>query len=1147
VVVTLLAAIVVPPAPAAARAEPGPPASDGQLVSSYPVRSAAVHSTAAPPQSIDTDRRDRPVAPGVTLSSFDRVDPRGWLRADAVTADLTGGVRVDYLYPGAVSAVEPLSAQADRGRAVAAVNGDFFDIDNSGAPKGVGISGGQVIKSPDAGWNRAVGIDAAGVGHVVDVFFEGSVTTPGGTLALAQLNNAAIPVDGIGAFTHLWGAYSRGRAVQGSAAVREVAVVGGRVAAVADTAGAGVIGADGFVLVGREKGADALRALTVGDAVSIDYRARSGDDSRLRAAIGGNARLLVDGAVSPEAADDVTAHPRTAVGFSADGHRMYLLTVDGRQTDSRGVTMRELALLMKELGAVHALNLDGGGSSTMLAREPGSATVQVENSPSDGRERPVPNGLGIFAPAGSGRLTGFWVETGAEPGSAPGAAPVRGGRPDRVFPGLTRTVTARGHDETYGPAAGDPTWRVDAPARGFVQPDGGQAATFRALLPGPVTVTAGRGGATGSLGLTVLGPLQRIEATTDRLTVADPQQPGRFGVVGYDRAANTAPIEPGDLRLDYDRSLLDITPAADGGFSVSAKQPTGSALVTVRVGNLSTIVPVSIGLEPRVFATFDDGAAWTFGTARAAGTVTPVAEGRTGAGLKLTYDFTLSTGTRTAYAIPPRPIAIEGQALALGAWVYGHGRGEWTAFSITDANNQTYSLYGPYITWTGWRYLEVAVPPTVAYPVTVNRFYTIETTAARQYTGEVIIDDLVAKVAPSVTVPVRASPRAPFVVTDATAGDAPWRYAVMSDAQFVAAAPNSPLVAAARRTLREIKAARPDFLVINGDLVDTAYPADFALARRVLTEELGDDLPWYYVPGNHEIMGPGDTGNFSAEFGTTYRSFDHRGVRFVLLNSATGTLRGGGFDQLALLRERLDEARGNPAVSAVVVMQHHPPRDPTPAKGSQLGDRKEAALVEQWLAAFQRGTGKGAAFVGAHVGAFHAAQVDGVPYLINGNSGKAPSTPAAEGGFTGWTMIGVDPRQVPGGGPAWWDPAGARPQWFRAEIRPHVDSLALAAPAQAVAGTPVVLRATISQGTRQVPAAYPVGYDWSASPGVHIGGWTGVRPWHVARLDPDTGELTGLRPGTVTVRIAVNGAEATATVVLVAASAAGAVAGRYAA
>ncbi|MGK5512374.1 metallophosphoesterase family protein, partial [Brevibacillus formosus] len=87
--------------------------------------------------------------------------------------------------------------------------------------------------------------------------------------------------------------------------------------------------------------------------------------------------------------------------------------------------------------------------------------------------------------------------------------------------------------------------------------------------------------------------------------------------------------------------------------------------------------------------------------------------------------------------------------------------------------------------------------------------------------------------------------------------------------------PDSDLVAQARRTLREVKAAKPDFLVINGDFVDTAYPADFALAKRILDEELGGELPYYYVPGNHEIMGA-PIANFRAAFGDTQRVFDHK-------------------------------------------------------------------------------------------------------------------------------------------------------------------------------------------------------------------------------------------------------------------------------
>ena len=48
-------------------------------------------------------------------------------------------------------------------------------------------------------------------------------------------------------------------------------------------------------------------------------------------------------------------------------------------------------------------------------------------------------------------------------------------------------------------------------------------------------------------------------------------------------------------------------------------------------------------------------------------------------------------------------------------------------------------------------------------------------------------------------------------------------------------------------------------------------------------------------------------------------------------------------------------------------------------------------------------------------------------------------------------------------------------------------------------------------------------YDWSGSPSLHIGARSGVRPWHVAWLDPVTGTLTALRPGQVTVAITVNG------------------------
>ena len=92
--------------------------------------------------------------------------------------------------------------------------------------------------------------------------------------------------------------------------------------------------------------------------------------------------------------DDGEMHPRTAVGVDRDDKELIILVVDGRQEFSRGYTMVELADMMTALGAENAINLDGGGSSTMYTRT-GTGAMGIVNEPSDGSERLVPNALGV--------------------------------------------------------------------------------------------------------------------------------------------------------------------------------------------------------------------------------------------------------------------------------------------------------------------------------------------------------------------------------------------------------------------------------------------------------------------------------------------------------------------------------------------------------------------------------------------------------------------------------------------------------------------------------------------------------------------------------------------------------------------------------
>jgi hypothetical protein len=117
----------------------------------------------------------------------------------------------------------------------------------------------------------------------------------------------------------------------------------------------------------------------------------------LRALIGGWPRLILHGQSVADSADriestsaafSVTRHPRSGVGISRDSATLYLVTVDGRQESSSGVSLVDFAKLMLSLGIYEGVNLDGGGSTTMIV------AGKVVNHPSDlTGERTISNAL----------------------------------------------------------------------------------------------------------------------------------------------------------------------------------------------------------------------------------------------------------------------------------------------------------------------------------------------------------------------------------------------------------------------------------------------------------------------------------------------------------------------------------------------------------------------------------------------------------------------------------------------------------------------------------------------------------------------------------------------------------------------------------
>ncbi len=120
----------------------------------------------------------------------------------------------------------------------------------------------------------------------------------------------------------------------------------------------------------------------------------------------GGGPVLVSGgeAIQTPDPDDLSTEPRTCVGATEDGKTVYLMVIDGRQeTYSVGMDFSDMAKVMEALGCWSAINLDGGGSSTFYIRTDTSDAsfsdedrFEILNSPSDGQERAVWNGLAII-------------------------------------------------------------------------------------------------------------------------------------------------------------------------------------------------------------------------------------------------------------------------------------------------------------------------------------------------------------------------------------------------------------------------------------------------------------------------------------------------------------------------------------------------------------------------------------------------------------------------------------------------------------------------------------------------------------------------------------------------------------------------------
>ncbi|WP_404455655.1 S-layer homology domain-containing protein [Virgibacillus necropolis] len=154
-----------------------------------------------------------------------------------------------------------------------------------------------------------------------------------------------------------------------------------------------VIPKKGFVLSAHGTGSDKMKGIEIGDSIklSIDIDEQWKNSSFMLAS---GPMLVEDGKVSltmdPNSDSARTRAPRTAVAIDRTGEKVFFVTVDGRQEGySNGINLTEFAEYLVSMGAYRALNMDGGGSTTMAVRYPGTEKIMLANLPSDGYERSV--------------------------------------------------------------------------------------------------------------------------------------------------------------------------------------------------------------------------------------------------------------------------------------------------------------------------------------------------------------------------------------------------------------------------------------------------------------------------------------------------------------------------------------------------------------------------------------------------------------------------------------------------------------------------------------------------------------------------------------------------------------------------------------
>ena len=522
---------------------------------------------------------EEPLAKGALLVRYELEVNGRPVRLCAVSVDLkspNAELRPLIGVDGTLAQTQTVSQMAGRTGAVAAVNGGFFIADQA-KPLNTVVDNGKLISSPIMRSDMPTfGLTLDGR-PVMDFFtFSGEVKAA---------DRAAFPLFGVNKLFYVledgtpsgrdrlvlydryWGPASPG-CPQGYEGAVEAVVEKDTVTKVVYAGEPLPIPAQGYILWGHGLAAEFLKKHAAPKTrLSVAYETVP-DYKKLKLSAGSNSFLVKDGRVAPfqENLNGKTA--RTAVASAGGGRYLYLVAAE-KSAASTGLEQDELARLLVAMGADEALNLDGGGSAVMVARRLGDTELTEVVTPRDGKQRRVPDGIGVYNIAPPGRPAGLLIEG-----------------PKEILAGAQATYTVKGYDSNYHP------WRppnVSVKVSGPGRYEGGR---LKAQSPGDITLEFSSSGVKAFFTVHAVG---RGEIAAVRARPAAVRaKPGEAVPV----TLSVVLADGRSLPLDPSLAAWEVTPAGlgrlEGGAFCAGREPGRGALKFSYEGACAE-VPVFVG------------------------------------------------------------------------------------------------------------------------------------------------------------------------------------------------------------------------------------------------------------------------------------------------------------------------------------------------------------------------------------------------------------------------------------------------------------------------------------------------------------------------------------------------------------------------